>query len=111
MTTAPDALTVVVEALDGFAAALESGRAEAVLAAEELLAVAASGLRTADLSALADHPGARIRIDEVRLRIARCRAMGQASTDLSTLLAPPTYGPKGIEPLRPPSVATITSRI
>src|SRR5688572_8677544 len=59
VTPAPDALTVLIEALDRFAGALETGRADAVLAAEELLAAAVSGVRTADLALISRNPQTR----------------------------------------------------
>jgi hypothetical protein len=95
VTPAPDALTVLIEALDGFARALETGRADAVLAAEELLAAAVSGIRTADLTLISRNPHTRGRIDEARNKLAGCRAMGAAASGLIAVMGTPVYGPRG----------------
>lgn len=110
MTTAPDALIGLVDALDAFSSALESADSAAVLAAEEQLAAAVSTLRNADLAAVAQQPAVRARVDAVRLAIGRCRALGYSAADLAAIMAPPGYGPKG---LRLPAVArarTVASR-
>ena len=111
MTPAPDALTVLIEALDGFGAALETGRAEAVLAAEERLAAAVSGIRTADLALVSRDSRTRGRIEEARHKLTRCRAMGAAASGLSMLMGMPAYGPKGLQPVAPVSAATMASRV
>jgi hypothetical protein len=106
VTPAPDALTGLVVALDDFARALETGDAAAVLAAEETLAAAVSALRSANLAPIAQSPSVRARIDDVRLAIGRCKALGYAASDLAAIMAPPGYSPKG---LRLPSVAHATT--
>jgi hypothetical protein len=110
VTPAPDALTVLVDALDGFAGALESGRADVVLAAEEQLASAVSGLRTADLKTLALDPHTRLRVDDARLNISRCRAMGAASAGLLALGSLPTYGRRGLTSHPDSSAVPVASR-
>lgn len=110
MTPPPDALTVLLEALDGFASALETGRAEAVLAAEELLAAAVSGLRTTDLAPISRNPLTRGRIDEAHGKLARCRAMGAAASGLVAVMSSPAYGPAGRQPGVGSPVATMASR-
>ncbi len=110
MTTAPDALTGLVDALDAFSSALESADSAAVLVAEEQLAAAVSVLKHVDLAATALQPSVRERVSAVRLAIDRCRALGYSASDLAAIMAPPGYGPKG---LRLPAVArarTVASR-
>jgi hypothetical protein len=111
VTPAPDALTVLIEALDGFARALETGRADAVLAAQELLAAAVSGIRTADLTLVSRNPDTRGRLEEAHHKLARCRAMGAAASGLSMLMGQPAYGPKGLHPVVPVPAATMASRV
>lgn len=106
MTTSPDALTGLVAALDDFSRALETGDANAVLAAEETLAAAVSALKTAHLPTLAQQGAVRARIDDIRLAITRCRALGYAASDLAAIMAPPGYGPRG---LRRPAVTYATT--
>lgn len=106
MTTTPDALTVLVDALDHFARALGTGDAATVLAAEESLAAAVSALKAANLASIAQQPSVRARVDEIRLAIGRCRALGYTASDLAAIMASPGYGPKG---LRLPSVAHATT--
>lgn len=106
MTTAPDPLVRLVAALDEFSRALETGDAAAVLASEEMLATAVSALRSANLASVAQSPAVRARIDDIRLAIGRCKALGYAASDLAAIMAPPGYGPKG---LRLPSVAYATT--
>jgi hypothetical protein len=111
VTPAPDALTVLIEALDGFAVALETGRADAVLAAEELLAAAVSGIRTADLTLISRNPQTRGRIDEAHAKLTRCRAMGAAAAGLMAVMGAPVYGPRGLRPLAATTAATVASRV
>src|SRR5690606_14941006 len=109
VTQAPDVFVALVDALDGFAAALESGRAEAVLAAGEPLAEAATRLRAEDLPALAARSDARHRLDDIRLRLDRCRALGAVSAELLSLMAPPAYGRRGLQApglVPPPTLAS-----
>ena len=110
MTPAPDALTVLIEALDSFAGALETGRADAVLAAEERLAAAVSGIRTADLAPISRNPLTRGRIDEAHFKLTRCRAMGAAASGLMALMSTPAYGPRGLQPGVGTPAATVVSR-
>jgi hypothetical protein len=111
VTPAPDALTVLIEALDGFAAALETGRADTVLAAEELLAAAVSGIRTADLALICRNPQTRGRLDEARHKLTRCRAMGAAASGLMAVMGTPVYGPRGLHPLATTPAPTLASRV
>lgn len=111
MTLAPDALTVLVDVLDGFADALKSGRADAVLAAEEQLAAAASALRTSDLRALARDPHTRSRLDDARRHITRCRALGASSAELLALGSTPAYGRRGLGSKADTPAASVSSRI
>lgn len=106
MTTAPDVLTDLVDALDDFSRALESGDTTPMLAAEERLAAAVSALRSANLAPIAQQPAVRERIDAVRFAIDRCRALGCTASDLAAIMAPPGYGPRG---LRRPSVRHATT--
>ena len=111
MTPAPDALTVLIEALDGFACALETGRADAVLTAEELLAAAVSGMRTADLTLVSRNPATRGRVEEARLKLTRCKAMGAAASGLSAVVETASYGPRGRQPGASPAAASVGSRV
>jgi len=111
VTLAPDALTVLVDVLDGFADALKSGRADAVLTAEEQLAAAASALRISDLRALARDPRTRSRLDDARRHIDRCRVLGAASAELLALGATPAYGRRGFEATAATPAASLTSRV
>jgi hypothetical protein len=111
VTTAPDALTVLIEALDTFAGALETGRADVVLAAGESLAAAVSGIRTADLALLSRHPHTRARVDEARQKLTRCRALGAAASGMTALVGMPGYGPRGRQATPVPPAATVASRV
>lgn len=111
MTPAPDALTVLIDALDGFADALETGRADAVLAAEEVLAAAVSGIRTADLTLVSRNPDTRVRIDEARHKLLRCRAMGAAASGLTAVMGMPAYGRRGAHAVPRLTDATMASRV
>ena len=106
MTPSPDALTVLIESLDGFAAALESGRADAVLLAEETLASAVSGMQTADLTMISRNPDTRGRTDEARHKLSRCRAMGAAASGLVIAMGVSDYGRHGRPSMTPAVVAT-----
>ena len=111
MSPVPDVFIALIDALDGFAAALESGRADQVLAAEEPLALAATRLRGADRTALATHPDLGRQIEHIHHRLARCRALGTTPGDLLALMAPATYGPRGLQPVRVAPPAALTSRV
>lgn len=111
MTPAPDALTVLIDALDGFVGALETGRADAVLTAEERLASAVSGICTADLTLISRNPQTRGRLDEARQKLTRCRAMGAAALGLTAIMGAPTYSPRGVQSAPAASGATLESRV
>ncbi len=111
MTPAPDALTVLIDALDGFAGALETGRADAVLTAEEALAAAVSAIRATDLTLLSRNPDTRVRVDEARHKLLRCRAMGAAASGLTAVMGMPAYGRRGAHAIPLPADATMVSRV
>jgi hypothetical protein len=101
---------VLIEALDGFAGALATGRAEAVLAAEENLAAAVSGIRSADLALISRNPETRWRVDDARHKLARCRALGAAASGLTALVGVPAYGPRGLRTQTAVQAPTVMSR-
>lgn len=112
VTSAPDPLTVLTDALHGFARALETGRADAVLAAEEELAAAVSALRAADLTLLSRQPNTRARIEDARHKLMQCQAMGAASAGLMAAMAVPAYGRRGSARSVPlPAMPTLASRV
>jgi hypothetical protein len=92
----PDALDRLTVALDALARVLERGEPDAVLAAEEPVADATAALSQADLEQLARRPDARMAILNVRLAMARCRALGASAREIATLTAPADYGPSGL---------------
>jgi hypothetical protein len=102
---------VLIDALDGFVGALETGRAGAVLAAEELLAAAVSGICTADLTLISRNPQTRGRLEEARQKLTRCRAMGAAALGLTAIMGTPTYSPRGLQSTLPAPAATLESRV
>lgn len=102
---------MLIGALDGFAGALETGRADAVLAAEEVLAAAVSSIRTADLTLLSRHPDTRIRVDEARHKLLQCRAMGAAASGLTAVMGMPAYGRRGVHAVPLTTEATLASRV
>jgi hypothetical protein len=110
VTPAPDALTVLIDALDGFVGALETGRADAVLAAEELLAAAVSAICTADLTLISRNPQTRGRLEEARQKLSRCRAMGATALGLTAIMGTPTYSPRRISSAAVASGATLETR-
>ena len=101
----------LIEALDEFAGALATGRADAVLAAEEGLAAAVSQIRTADLTLLSRHPDARRRIDDARFTLSRCPALGAVASGLTALAGVPAYGPRGRQTAHLPLVSSSLSRV
>ncbi len=97
-------------ALDGLASALASGRPDAVLAAEAPLAAAVSALRALDPRALATDPATPQALLDVRLSMARCRALGRSAADLSAVMFPQAaYGPAGTRPAMSIRTSTVTS--
>ena len=106
----PSAIRQLQTALDQLASALESGRPEAVLAAELPLASAVGDLSTVDKHVLASDPDAPVALLELRLSVARCRAMGRASADLGALLfGHAAYSPTGARPVLPGRASTVAS--
>jgi hypothetical protein len=98
VTLAPETLIALTTALDGLADALASGDPDVVLSAELPLAAAASALPRRDeipQSAASDLSLLRAAQDAGRA-LARCAALGRASSDLLALVAPAAaYGPAG----------------
>jgi hypothetical protein len=91
MTTLLDAVHQLDASLIGLADALQRGDVAAVLDCETSIADALAVVASADRSPADRHALSRA-IDAVRLSIARCRALGQASQDLLDIVAPPaTY--------------------
>jgi len=99
MTTAPDSLQQLQTALDGLASALESGRADDVLAAETPLAAAVAALAATDLRALAavsDPATLAAGVDTLRTSLFRCVRLGRTSAGLLDCLIPrAAYGRGG----------------
>jgi hypothetical protein len=100
MTTAPDSHHQLQAALDGLASALESGRADDVLAAETPLAAAVAALTATDLRALAaetDSATLMAGVDAIRTSLFRCVRLGRTSAGLLDCLIPrAAYGRGGI---------------
>ena len=110
MTTAPDTLRRLVDVLDDFSRALETGDADVVLAAEEQVADTVSALRGVNLAHLAQQPSVRTSVRDVRLAIERCRRLGRAASDLTALLTPTSYGPRGLRLPAATHGSTVASR-
>jgi hypothetical protein len=112
MTTRTDVLTDLHEALGGLEAAMTSGRADRVLAAEGPLATA-----TANLVSLASRPDGVDRHElrrivlEARLAMARSHTLGTAAAALATAMFPQQgYGPRGLQPFRAWLPSTLATR-
>jgi hypothetical protein len=108
--TEPDLLKRLTVALDGLAAAMESGDPTAVLGAEAPVATAVSALRLARLSDLSKDPTVRQAILEARLALARCRTLGHASARLTAIVTSGGYGPSGRHRTDLVPVPTVTAR-
>ncbi len=96
MTTVPEALASLETALNGLLAALESGRADVVLAAEEPLAAAVRQL--VETAGQPDFDRARVRtvLERVRLALARAQLLGAASAHYIQVVVPnASYGAQG----------------
>ena len=97
MTNLPDALILVESALDRLSAALATGQADAVLAAEEPLANAVQRLSTCPRPTLADRDRVRTGVRAVRLALAQCQRLGRNSAALEQLLTfNSAYGATGV---------------
>jgi len=103
VTTAPDVLLRLNAALDLLSAALESGDAGEVLAAEQPLASAVHALTAVDRSLVTPSPALGRLLLETRLAVERCRSLGESSSDLLSIVTrQATYGPRGRRvPARP----------
>lgn len=110
MSTEPDVLTRLTLALEGLAAALESGNADAVLAAEAPLGTAVSALKLVPPAEVIGHADARTRILNTRLALARCRTLGHAASRLTAIVTSTGYGPSGRHQSQPPVATTMTTR-
>lgn len=111
MTHASDVLDRLTLALDALARGLESGRPDAVLAAEAPLAAAVGALSTADLASLAARPDVRAAVMNVRLAVQRCQTLGDNAADIAAALIPAGYGATGQRAnawTAPPTIVTRT---
>jgi len=103
MTTALDALTSVELALNDLAAALVTGRPDAVLSAEIPLAAAVEQLvhlRESGTPLAGSVAEWRARGRAIRIALLKCRALGAASDTLCRLMIPDAgYGLRGGRPL------------
>jgi hypothetical protein len=111
VTRASDALDRLTLALDGLARGLESGRPDAVLAAEAPLASAVGAFSRADLESLAARPDVRAAVMNVRLAMRRCQTLGANAADIATALIPADYGATGQRAnawTAPPTIVTRT---
>lgn len=95
VTPRSDALDRLTVALDELAVSLESGRPDAVLAAEAPVATAVHALTATDLNALARRPDLRAAVMNVRLAMARCHALGAAAAAVAGVFVPADYGASG----------------
>ena len=102
MTTAPDALISLELALNNLAAALVTGRSEAVLAAEGPLRLAVDHLvqmRMSGVPMTGSATDIRARIKAIRIATLKCRALGAASETLCRLVMPDAaYSGRGPRP-------------
>ncbi len=112
MTAAPDVLHRVNSALEGLAAALESGDPDAVLAAEVPLATAVSGLSALPATIeTTPSPELALALLNTRLAVTRCLTLGRSSADLLAVVASaPGYGPAGRSGRRAQRTSTLESR-
>jgi hypothetical protein len=95
MTTVPEALAALDHALTNLMTALESGRPDAVLAAEEPLAVAVRELVAAGPAGV-DRAEVRARLRDVRMTLARVQLLGAASASFIQAVVPnASYGAQG----------------
>jgi hypothetical protein len=74
VTPGPDALSALIGALDDLASAVQEGRPDAFVAAEERLAATVSAICPADLVLISRNPLTRDRLDEARRKLTNCRA-------------------------------------
>jgi hypothetical protein len=95
--TNPDPLVRLQTALDALTNALESGRADAVLAVEPAIAEAVREVeRAAPSMSVHDRAEVRRQILKLRLTVFHCAAIGQAVGDLATAMQPAqSYGRQG----------------
>jgi hypothetical protein len=106
----PDAIQQLQAALDTLASALESGQPDAVLAAELPLAAAAGAFSGLDKANLARNPQAPSALLDLRLAVARCRAMARAASDLGTVVqGHAAYSRSGARPMRLARSFTVAS--
>ena len=108
-----DAIERVHKALTGLARALESGQPDEVLAAEQPLAEATGALATIDRGSLTDPIRLRARLLETRLALQRCRALGDASSELLERVYPTrsNYDRDGLRRLRATPSRAVNSQV
>lgn len=108
-----DAIERLHTALTGLAHALESGRPDQVLAAEQPLADAAGALSGVDRATLTDPVHLRARLLATRLALARCRALGDLNADLINAMYPAntSYGRGGERRVRTASPPSVNSQV
>jgi hypothetical protein len=87
MTHLTDACAAVTSALEGLSAAMATGRPEAVLAAEEPLALAARQLQSCLSTPGIDRARASVAVRDVRMALQVCQALGRAAASLVELTA------------------------
>jgi hypothetical protein len=107
--TEADVLTRLTVALDGLAAAMESGDPDAVLAAEAPVGTAVSALRLVPVAELARRSDVRSKVLDAKLALARCRTLGHAATRMTAIVTSTGYGPSGrhqSQPVPPTTVGT-----
>ena len=105
-----DAIQQLQAALDSLASALESGQPDAVLAAELPLAAAVGSFSGLDKASLARDPETPSALLDLRLAVARCRAMARAASDLGTVVhGHASYGRTGARPMRFGRSSTVAS--
>ena len=96
MATIPDALAALEVALADLAAALTTGRPEAVLAAEGPLASAVQALVVAPRDPDLDPDRIRAAVRAARIALITCQLLGRASGALEQVVVPqPAYTASG----------------
>ena len=97
MTNLPDALILVESALERLSAAMATGQADAVLAAEEPLGEAVRLLSACPKPAAEDRDRVRNGVRSVRIALAQCQRLGRTSAALEQLLTfGSVYGATGV---------------
>jgi hypothetical protein len=110
MTTAADAVAQLHQALEALARALGSRDADAVLAAEAPLAVAAAALAGARPVQSDDRLRLRQALLDAGVLIQRCRALGDSIVGVARASGPPApYTRTGLRVISP-HPATLTTR-